>query len=128
MAQRVPGDVTERYQEASQKRESARFVLRLYVTGATPASTRAIAKLRKLCEENLKEKIDLEVIDIFQQPGLTQGDQIVATPTLVKLLPPPLQRFVGDLEGLDNKLFGFEVRPRTDGVERAEPAAHADGN
>ena len=127
MAQKVPGDVTERYEQALQGPGRPRFVLRLYVTGATPASTRAIARLRKLCEENLKEQIELEVIDIFQQPSLAQGDQIVATPTLVKLLPPPLQRFVGDLEGLDNKLFGFEVRPRTDVVERAEPAAHTDG-
>jgi circadian clock protein KaiB len=128
MAQKLPGDVTERYQQASQKPDTTRFVLRLYVTGATPASTRAIARLRKLCEENLKEQIDLEVIDIFQQPSLAQGDQIIATPTLVKLLPPPLQRFVGDLEGLDNKLFGFEVRPRAEVVERAEPPAHADGH
>jgi len=128
MPQKDPGDVTERYQQASENPDRPRFVLRLYVTGATPASTRAIAKLGKLCQENLKEQIDLEVIDIFQQPSLAQGDQIVATPTLVKLLPPPLQRFVGDLEGLDNKLFGFEVRPRTDAVERAEPGAHTDGH
>lgn len=128
MAEKIRGDVTERYQQASQKPDTTRFVLRLYVTGATPASTRAIAKLRKLCEQNLKEQIELEVIDIFQQPSLAQGDQIIATPTLVKLLPPPLQRFVGDLEGLDNKLFGFEVRPRAEVVERAEPPAHADGH
>ena len=119
MAQEIRGDVTEQYEHAAQNTSSPRFVLRLYVTGATPASTRAIAKLRKLCEENLKEQIELEVIDIFQQPARAQGEQIVATPTLVKLLPPPLQRFVGDLEGLDNKLFGFEVRHR--------PGANADG-
>jgi circadian clock protein KaiB len=110
MPQKIPGDVTEHYQQASQKRDRPKFVLRLYVTGATPASTRAIAKLRRLCEEHLKEQIDLEVIDIFQQPNLARGEQVVATPTLVKLLPPPLQRFIGDMEGLENKLFGFEVR------------------
>ena len=113
MPQKTQGDVTEHYERAWRDGERRRFLLRLYVTGATPASTRAIAKLRRLCEEHLKEQIDLEVIDIFQQPGMAKGEQIVATPTLVKLLPPPLQRFVGDLEGLDNKLFGFEVRAKT---------------
>lgn len=110
MPNKIAGDVTASYEHALQNPERHRFVLRLYVTGATPASTRAIARLKKLCEEKLPEQIDLEVIDIFQQPKRAQGEQIVATPTLVKLLPPPLQRFVGDLEGLENKLFGFEVR------------------
>jgi circadian clock protein KaiB len=120
MPPKRPEDVTELYQHALQNATTRRFVLRLYVTGATPSSTRAIAKLRKLCEENLDQQIELEVIDIFQQPALAQGEQIVATPTLVKLLPPPLQRFVGDLEGLDNKLFGFEVRPRTEASKDRE--------
>jgi circadian clock protein KaiB len=110
MPGKIPGDVTEHYERALQNGDKRRFVLRLFVTGATPASTRAIARLRKLCEANLTEQIELEVIDIFQQPAMAQGEQIIATPTLVKLLPPPLQRFVGDLEGLEGKLFGFEVR------------------
>ena len=110
MPDKVAGDVTKHYEQIRQTPERQRFVLRLYVTGATPASTRAIARLKKLCEEHFEDQIDLEVIDIFQQPELAGGAQIVATPTLVKLLPAPLQRFVGDLEGLEKKLFGFDVR------------------
>ena len=110
MPEELAGDVTEKYEQTRQSPESRRFVLRLYVTGASPASMRAIARLKKLCEENLQDQIDLEVIDIFQQPELAGGEQIVATPTLIKLLPAPLQRFIGSLEGLENKLFGFEVR------------------
>lgn len=110
MPDKTAGDVTATYERIRQNPEPRRLVLRLYVTGATPASTRAIARLRKLCEEKLTEQIDLEVIDIFQQPERAEGEQIIATPTLVKLLPAPLQRFIGDLEGLEKKLFGFEVR------------------
>ncbi len=110
MPEELAGDVTKRYEQLRNTPENQRFVLRLYVTGASSASTRAIARLRSLCEEHLKNQIDLEVIDIFQQPELAGGAQIVATPTLVKLLPAPLQRFIGSLEGLESKLFGFDVR------------------
>ena len=105
-------DTTRRYERALAKPDRQTYILRLYVTGFTPASTRAIANLKALCEERLQGQFQLEVIDIFQHPALAKGEQIVATPTLVKLLPAPMQRFIGDLSGLSGKLFGLDVRPR----------------
>jgi len=109
---------TTLYERALQQAGKQTYVLRLYVTGFTPASTRAIAHLKTLCEEHLNGRFDLEVIDIFQRPSLAKGEQIIATPTLVKLLPMPVQRFIGDLSGVGGKLFGLDVRPRR---ERPRP-------
>jgi circadian clock protein KaiB len=111
MPQKKPEDVTQSYEHYWKEAEKGPLVLRLYVTGATPASTRAIANLKALCEKHLKGQVDLEVIDIFQRPGLAQGEQIIATPTLIKVLPAPLRRFVGDLDGLEGKLLGLDVKP-----------------
>jgi circadian clock protein KaiB len=97
--------------------------LRLYVTGATPASARAIVNLKALCEGRLKGRFQLEVIDIFQKPALAAREQIVAAPTLVKVLPPPLRRFIGDLSDLEGKLFGFDVRPSGD-LPKGRPPPH----
>ena len=87
------------------------YVLRLYVTGASAASARAIANLKALCERRLKGRYQLEVIDIFQRPTLAEGEHIIAAPTLVRVLPAPLRRFIGDLSDLDGKLFGLDVHP-----------------
>jgi circadian clock protein KaiB len=87
------------------------YVLRLYVTGATAASARAIATLKALCERRLKGRYQLEVIDIFQKPALAEGEHIVAAPTLVRVLPAPLRRFIGDLSDLDGKLFDMDALP-----------------
>ena len=89
------------------------YVLRLYVTGMTPRSVLAIRNLKKICEEHLHGRYRLEVIDIYQQPTLARGEQIVAVPTLIKKLPTPLRRFVGDMSDLDKVLLGLDVRPRT---------------
>lgn len=83
--------------EAIPRYEGDRYNLRLYVTGATASSGRAIASVKALCEEHLRDRYDLEVIDIYQQPDLAEGDQIVAAPTLIRRLPLPLRRLVGDL-------------------------------
>jgi circadian clock protein KaiB len=88
-----------------------RYVLRLYVTGATPASSRAIAQARELCEEHLANRYTLEVIDIYQLPALARDDKILATPTLIMALPLPLRRYIGDLSKLENVLFGLDLRP-----------------
>ncbi len=80
-------------------------VLRLYITGATPASSRAVARVRQMCEEQLRGRYVLEVIDIYQLPERARDDQIIATPTLVRALPAPLRRFIGDLRGLASALF-----------------------
>ncbi|MGH7971856.1 MAG: circadian clock KaiB family protein, partial [Limisphaerales bacterium] len=82
---------------------------RLYVTGATPRSTRAVTNLRRLCEEHLPGRYELEVIDIYQQPGLAAKGQIIAAPTLVKQLPLPLRKFIGDMSDTQSLLTGLEV-------------------
>jgi circadian clock protein KaiB len=74
-----------------------KYVLRLFVAGATARSRQAILRVRQLCEAELKDNYELEVIDIYQQPSLARINQIVATPTLIKKLPPPLRRFIGNL-------------------------------
>ena len=105
-------DATQRYERSLIDAEKQTYVLRLYVTGFTPTSTRAITNLKTLCEERLRGRFELEVVDIFQRPSLAKGEQILATPTLVRLLPVPMQRFIGDLSGIGGKLFGLDVRPR----------------
>ena len=107
---------TQRYERQLADAAKQTYVLRLYVTGFTPAATRAIANLKAFCEERLRGRYQVEVIDIFQKPALAKDEQIYAAPTLVKLLPVPVQRFIGDLSGLDGKLFGLDVR-----LERKRP-------
>jgi circadian clock protein KaiB len=95
--------------------EPQRYVLRLYVTGSTPRSSRAIQNIRALCEEHLQGRYDLEVIDIYQQPMLARGEQIIAAPTLIKKLPAPLRKVVGDLSNVERVLMGLDLRPADDG-------------
>ena len=85
------------------------FVLRLYVTGTTARSTRAIANLREVCEQHLPDRYELEVIDIYQQPELASREQLVAVPTLIKRLPLPLRRLVGDLSNRQRVLAGLDL-------------------
>jgi circadian clock protein KaiB len=89
------------------------YLLRLYVTGTTPASARAIERVSKICEERLQGRYELEVIDIYQKPALAKDEQIIATPTLVRVLPAPLRRFIGDLSKVDRILFGLDLREKT---------------
>jgi circadian clock protein KaiB len=92
--------------------DAPRYVLRLYVSGATPRSAEAIANLSEICEERLKGRYDLQVIDIYQQPELASERQIVAVPTLIKQLPLPLRRLVGDLSKEERVLVGLDLLPR----------------
>lgn len=85
-----------------------KWFLRLYVTGATPASIKAVAQASQMCETHLQGRYKLEVINIHQRSTLTGDEKIVATPTLIKILPPPLQRFIGDF-ARTNVLFGIDV-------------------
>lgn len=87
----------------------AEFVLRLYVTGATPRSTRAIANLRQYCEQYLADRYELEVIDLYQRPELAAGEQLIAAPTLIKRLPLPLRRLVGDLSNQQRVMAGLDL-------------------
>ena len=92
------------------KAESDHYVLRLYVAGKSPKSERAIANIKIICEENLQGRYELEVIDLYQQPQLAQGDQIIAVPTLIKKLPLPLRRIIGDMSNTERVLVGLDLR------------------
>ena len=96
------------------ERAASHYVLTLYVTGTTPRSTRAIANIRTICENHLEGRYDLEVIDIAQHPVLAGNEQIVAAPTLIKKLPLPLRRFIGDMSHTERMLAGLDLRKATE--------------
>jgi circadian clock protein KaiB len=91
-------------------RVNAHYVLRLYVAGTTSQSMRAISNIRKICEEHLEGRYELEVVDIAQHPILAIGEQIIAAPTLIKKLPLPLRRFIGDMSQTARILLGLDLR------------------
>jgi circadian clock protein KaiB len=88
------------------------FDLRLYVAGQTPKAVRAFANLRKICDEHLAGRYRIEVIDLLENPTLGQGDQILALPTLVRRLPTPIKKIIGDLSNTDRVLVGLDLRER----------------
>jgi circadian clock protein KaiB len=94
------------------KVESNLYILRLYIAGQTPKSVDAIANIKKICEENLKGSYALDVIDLYQQPQLAQGEQIIAVPTLIKKLPLPLRRIIGDMSNTERVLVGLDLRKK----------------
>jgi circadian clock protein KaiB len=94
------------------KLKSKEYVLRLYVAGTTSRSIRAVANIKEICESSLKNRYDLEVIDIYQQPVLLKGEQIIAAPTLVKQLPLPLRKFIGNMSDTERILVGLDLRPK----------------
>ncbi len=94
---------------AARKMEHARYVLRLYVAGMTPRSAEAIRRVTDFCEKHLTKQYELEIIDIYQKPALMRGEQIVAVPTLVRHLPAPLRRFIGDMHDEEKLLFGMDL-------------------
>ncbi len=112
MPKTVKKTTTEEFEEALRQTRQENYVLRLYVTGLTPRSSRAIENIRTICEEHLKGRYELEIIDIYQHPNLAQGEQIIAAPTLIKKLPLPLRRLVGDLSNEERVLLGLDLRPK----------------
>jgi circadian clock protein KaiB len=88
------------------------YLLKLYVAGTNPRAQVAIANLRRICDEDLGGRYELEIIDVLEQPQVAEDDRILATPTLIKQLPPPLRRIVGDLSDKDKVLLGLEVHPK----------------
>lgn len=92
------------------------FDLRLYVAGQTPKAVRAFANLRQICDEHLAGRYRIEVIDLLEDPQLGRGDQILALPTLVRRLPAPIKKIIGDLSNVERVLVGLDLRPR----QRAE--------
>jgi circadian clock protein KaiB len=91
--------------------ESPQWELRLYVAGQTPKSLTAFANLRRLCEQHVAGRYRIEIIDLLEHPQLAAGDQIVAIPTLVRQLPPPLKKIIGDLSNTERVLVGLDLRP-----------------
>ena len=87
------------------------YLLRLYVAGQTRKSLAAFANLKKICEEHLQGRYKIEVIDLLEKPQLAKGDQILAIPTLVRQLPPPLKKIIGDLSNTEKVLVGLDLRP-----------------
>ncbi len=94
---------------AAREMKNARFVLRLYVAGMTPRSAEAIRRVTDFCEKHLTKQYELEIVDIYQKPALVKGEQIIAVPTLVKQLPEPLRRFIGDMHDEQRLLFGMDL-------------------
>lgn len=96
------------------------FILKLYITGTTPNSERALANLHRLCDEQLDNRYEVVVIDVLQNPQLAEEDRILATPTLIKALPPPLRRVIGDLSDKEKVLLGLDLKPTTTGATKGE--------
>ena len=97
-----------------EKSNAGKYVLRLYVTGSTPKSSRAIENLKKLCEAHLKDRYELTVIDLYETPEAAQRDQILCAPTLVKQLPAPVRRLIGDLSNTHRVLLALDFKPETE--------------
>ncbi len=92
--------------------EPEKYVLRLYVTGMTPRSTAAIRNIRRICEEYLEGRYELEIIDVYQQPDLARRGDLIAAPTLVKQIPFPLRKLIGDMSNTEHVLVGLNITPK----------------
>jgi circadian clock protein KaiB len=113
MAKKTHRSVTEAFERSLEHGPNdERYVLRLYVTGMTPRSIEAITAIKAICEEYLEGRYDLEVIDIYEHPSLAKDEQIIAAPTLVKKLPAPLRRLIGNLSMQERVLLGLDIRRR----------------
>lgn len=111
MKKEAAQDQLAAFEQALKDPTDNQYLLRLYVTGATAKSLRAINNIKRICEEHLHGRYRLEVIDVYQQPVLAKGEQIVAAPTLIKHLPAPLRKFIGDMSDTERILLGLDLRP-----------------
>jgi circadian clock protein KaiB len=111
---KIKGDASLARALAKKAKESGKkkYVLRLYVAGMNPQSSKAIQNITRICEENLKGRYDLQIIDIYQQPALAKGEQIIAAPTLIKKLPLPLRKFIGNMANEEKMLVGLDLRAK----------------
>ena len=96
---------------ATETAAGEKFLLRLYVAGQTPKSLTAFANLRKICETHLAGRYEIEVIDLLERPQLARGDEIIALPTLVRKLPEPIKKLIGDLSDTERVLVGLQLMP-----------------
>jgi len=100
------------FEKIVSKRLKDKYILRLYITGTTSRSILAITNLKKICKEYLEGRYELEVVDLFQHPGLAKDEQIIAAPTLIKKLPLPFRRIIGDMSNTEKVLFGLDLRDK----------------
>ena len=114
---------TAAFEDAALRSQSQPYVLRLYIAGTTQASSRSVETLRAICEEHLKGRYELQVVDVFQQPVLAKDEQIIAVPTLIKKLPAPIRRIVGDLSNEHRVLVGLDLKPKHHGKARKQASA-----
>jgi circadian clock protein KaiB len=114
MAKKRVQEETGAFERAIKAAAPGKCVLRLYVAGINPRSSAAIRNVTQICEENLNDRYELQIIDIYQQPTLAKGEQIIAAPTLIKKLPLPLRRVIGDMANRDRVLVGLDLRPKKD--------------
>lgn len=113
MSKKKVTDSTAAFEQALASPPETRYILRLYVTGTSPKSVHAIANVKKLCEEKLQGRYELEVVDLYQQPQLAKGEQIIAAPTLIRQLPLPLRRVIGDMSKAERVLIGLDLQKKT---------------
>ena len=112
MKQKPIEDTTADFESAlEQHKEGEKYLLRLYVTGMTPRSTAAVENIKAICEQHLHGRYELEIVDVYQQPTLAKGEQIIAAPTLIKKLPLPLRRVIGDLSVSGRVLLALGIVP-----------------
>ena len=114
-----PISSTDEFEKSVSLKKDQKYLLRLFVSGMTPSSLRAIKNIRDICETHLHNRCELEVIDIYQHPEMGRTEQIVAAPTLIKKLPMPLRKFIGDLSDKDKILVGLDLVPKgPDGAKK----------
>jgi circadian clock protein KaiB len=112
MEKKKNSSIPKKKEKTEKKDAGPTFFLKLYVAGNTPRSIKAILNLKQICHEHLKGSCDFEIIDIYQHPVLARGEQIIAAPTLIKKLPPPLRKFIGDLSDTQKILVGIDYNPK----------------
>jgi circadian clock protein KaiB len=123
MVKKITAGTVNVMEKALEKKGHEKYILRLYVSGMTRASTAAIMNIKKICEENLEGRYELEVIDVYQQPVLARDEQILAAPTLIKKLPVPIRRFIGDMSNRERILLGLDLQPKKEPPRKKKPAA-----
>ncbi len=114
-------DSTREFEKTLKESKShQKYTLRLYVTGMSLRSTKAIENVKKICDENLKGRYELEVIDVLQQPEYVKKEQLLAAPTLIKKLPLPLRRLIGDMSNKDRVLVGLDLVPKSQNSKKSK--------
>ena len=106
--------ISQEFEALAAQDTEAKYILKLYVAGLSPKSKRAIHNIKEICETHLKERYELQVIDLYQNPTLAKGEQIIAVPTLVKKLPHPLRKIIGDMSDEEKLLVGLDLQPQAD--------------